>query len=72
MPNFQFEVYCKCGNGLCNHTKIEDSKLGPVITIDPCDKCITRASEEGYDKGYDTGHKDGYADAESKLKQEDQ
>ena len=58
MPTVEFEVWCSCGNGLCNQTK--DVKGG--IAVEPCEKCLDRVSEkanvEGYDEGYDRGYND--------------
>ena len=48
MPSIEFEIWCSCGNGLCNQT--ENIKGG--IEIDPCKKCIEQARNEGYDQGY--------------------
>jgi len=56
MPYLEFEVWCSCGNGLCNQTK--EVKGG--IMVEPCEKCL----EKEYDSGYDTGHNEGYAECE--------
>ena len=45
MPVFnidvEFEVFCKCGNGLCNVTDIRDSRRRsmPQAVVEACDKC---------------------------------
>ena len=48
MPSLEFEVWCSCGNGLCNHTR--DRKGG--IEVEPCEKCLEKAREEGKEEGY--------------------
>ena len=53
MPTIEaeFEVFCACGNGLCSNTS--DS------TVEPCEKCLERARDEGYREGYDEGYDEG-------------
>ena len=48
------ELYCSCGEGLCNqstptHTKTRGE---PMFQIEPCQKCLDRAKDEGYEEGY--------------------
>ena len=53
-----FEVYCSCGEGLCNQT-IEGRTRGRgmlFITVSPCEKCLALAKEEGYEEGYSKGY----------------
>ena len=62
MPVLQleFEVYCACGNGLCNQST-EGSDIygrGQYITIEPCDKCLDTKYDEGYQEGYSEAQKD--------------
>jgi len=54
LNNIEFEVWCSCGNELCNQTK--DVKGG--IEVEPCEKCLDRVNAEGYDEGYDRGYND--------------
>ena len=63
MPSLSmdFEVWCACGEGLCNQTE----NGGPRgyrnrtgITVTPCDKCLAGAEQKGFKEGYDEGHKD--------------
>lgn len=45
-----FEVYCaKCGAGLCNNADTRASRLRgmPQVTIEPCERCLDAAREEG-------------------------
>lgn len=54
MPTIEaeFEVYCTCGNGLCGNTTTSKSTLGgPAIEVEPCEKCLSRANDEGYEEG---------------------
>lgn len=63
----EFEVYCACGEGLCQQTT-EGRTRGrgmPFITVTPCEKCMERARDEGYSMGYgeglDEGREQGYS-----------
>lgn len=49
MPTIEFEVWCSCGNGLCNQTK---EKKGGII-VEPCEKCLDRAHRDGHEEGYE-------------------
>ena len=59
----EFEVFCACGNGLCNQSDMRYSygRSFPQVVVEPCQSCLDRAREEGYDQG----HKDGYEEATS-------
>ena len=56
MPYLEFEVWCSCGNGLCNQTT--DVKGG--ISVEPCEKCLDKAHGEGYDEGYSKYEKEEF------------
>ena len=56
----EIEIWCACGVGLCNQTTDSSRRGKPSFTVDPCDKCLDKARQEGYDKGYDRGDDDGY------------
>lgn len=52
----EVEVYCSCGNGLCNQsTGGTERHGGSYITVQPCEKCLEREKQEGYDEGYQEG-----------------
>jgi len=62
MPSIEveFEVWCsKCGAGLClNVTPRQSRGYGsqtPGVDIEPCEKCLENAREEGYQEGFDEG-----------------
>jgi hypothetical protein len=57
MPSFEveFEVYCSCGEHLCNQSTGSSNKRGPAVTVEPCQKCLKKE----YDSGYDDGYKEG-------------
>jgi len=55
MPSVEFEVWCSCGEGLCNQTK--DVRGG--IQVEPCANCLDKAMDAGYDKGYSEGYEEG-------------
>ena len=47
------EVWCSCGEGLCNQSSAHLYKQG--VVVDPCEKCLEEARKEGYDEGYSDG-----------------
>ncbi len=46
-----FEVYCTCGEGICNNTTTRKSRTRneDQIVIEPCEKCLQKAREENDD-----------------------
>ena len=60
MPSFEveFEVFCSCGEGLCNQSMGSLMRRGPIVTVEPCDKCLIKAYDKGYDEGYNIGYRD--------------
>lgn len=45
-----FDVYCaKCGAGLCNNADTRASRRRgmPQVAIEPCERCLDAAREEG-------------------------
>ena len=53
--SLDFEVFCSCGNGLCNSTTEGSGRNGQYITIEPCKDCLERRYEEGVEEGYQKG-----------------
>lgn len=54
-----FEVYCSCGEGLCNQTVVSYDNHGNIaVKVEPCERCLARARDEGEDIGYDRGYTD--------------
>jgi len=52
------EVYCAtCGAGLCNQTSVETKRGLDAFMVEPCNKCMTREYEAGYEKGETEGYK---------------
>ena len=50
MPTFDidFEVFCaRCGNGLCNQSDTTQERGRNKLTVEPCEKCLEEAKEEG-------------------------
>ena len=41
-----FEVYCACGNGICNNTAVNDKRQ--QLIIEPCKKCMAEKETEIY------------------------
>lgn len=62
MPAFdvEFEVWCSCGEGLCNQANTDTPfrRSGLHVTIEPCEKCLDNAKEEADSEGYGRGYKD--------------
>ena len=51
----EIEVYCSCGNGLCNQTSEGTKYNRPCFTVEPCEKCLESAHDKGYSRAlYDT------------------
>jgi hypothetical protein len=60
------EIYCaKCGAGICNSVQSQRKHNKEVFVVEPCDKCMETARDEGYEEGETHGYKAGVADAES-------
>lgn len=55
MPVMQIEVevWCSCGEGLCNQSSIH--RTGRGIEVEPCDKCLEKERKDGFDEGYEEG-----------------
>lgn len=68
--DIDFEVFCSCGNGLCNQTTVEYNRGVPYITIKPCDRCLEKAVSKGYDEGRADGYEEGYDEGLGKGREE--
>ena len=61
MPEFtvEIEVYCSCGEGLCNQSDAQQPfRQSRRVVVEPCKRCIDAAKSEGYDEGYSTAEID--------------
>jgi flagellar biosynthesis/type III secretory pathway protein FliH len=70
MPEIEVEVWCSCGEGLCNQTRsmwAYNRADSNGLTVEPCEKCLEKARDEGYDKGYE----EGYEAAKEKYERSD-
>lgn len=56
--NLEFEVYCSCGEGLCNNSIEGENGHSKHITVTPCEKCRSYEYDRGYDDGYEKGKED--------------
>ena len=56
MPTLEldFEVWCSCGEGLCNQTDTRGRQKRVGITISPCEKCLSREYDKGFKDGADS------------------
>lgn len=43
----EFEIWCSCGEGLCRQSSLKDTSF----TIEPCESCLKKAREEGFEEG---------------------
>lgn len=59
MPEFNveviFDVYCSCGEALCNQSSTKDydhtyRHTARAVTVAPCEACKSAAYDEGYQK----------------------
>jgi hypothetical protein len=51
----EFEAFCaKCGWPMGGNvdTRTSRTRRIPQITVAPCERCIDRARDEGYEEGY--------------------
>ena len=46
MPTIEFEVWCECG------TLLDTRDVRGGVEVDPCEKCLEAAKEEGRNEGY--------------------
>ena len=77
MPQFEvevkgeveFEVFCSCGNGICNNSVGRNSRTRgiPQVVVEPCELCMERAKNDSYDKGHSEGYDEGYDKAREEL-----
>jgi len=64
------EVYCaRCGDGLCNQTEATTTynRREPSFRVDPCEKCLEVAKDEGDSEGYERGRAEAEAEMESEV-----
>ena len=57
--DLEFDVYCSCGERLCNQCIIgltTHYRSTPSVTVEPCDKCLSNAYDQGYKEGYYIGY----------------
>jgi hypothetical protein len=55
MPEIEvdIEIWCSCGEGLCNQSSVKKARHGNGFVVEPCQKCLDRAEAKGYDSGFD-------------------
>lgn len=59
----EVEVFCaKCGSSLCNQTESTEAynRGQKCFRVDPCESCLKKAEDDGYEKGYEEGFEEGY------------
>ena len=47
------EVWCSCGEGLCDKASEHPRKQG--LIVEPCKLCVEAAKEEAYKEGFEDG-----------------
>lgn len=62
------EIYCYCGEGLCNQTEGTKTRQRgqPCFIVEPCEKCLEVKRDEGYNAGVEAGR----AEVEAEREQE--
>jgi len=50
--SIDIEIFCSCGAGLCNKSSDSSRRGRPSFTVEPCETCLAKYYDEGYDKGY--------------------
>lgn len=65
MPTLEldFEVWCSCGEGLCNQSEATNKHGRKGIIVEPCKRCMEKERDAGESDGYDRGLEDGREDA---------
>lgn len=61
MPELEvnFDVYCaSCGAGLCGNTTVSQGRYRAKLEIEPCDECITKANQDGFQDGKAEGQQE--------------
>ena len=67
MPDItvNIDIYCSCGEGLCNQTLSAPGKRvtggyssREVFVVEPCQKCMSGAKDDGYESGYNAAEKE--------------
>ncbi|KKL71095.1 hypothetical protein LCGC14_2098320 [marine sediment metagenome] len=53
--NVEVEVYCSCGEGLCNQTTTGQTpgRGQPFFTVEACTTCLAKERDEGFQAGQD-------------------
>jgi len=54
----EIEIWCSCGNGLCSQSTVKRSRYGEGFVVEPCEKCLERARDEGYAEGHDAAFRE--------------
>jgi flagellar biosynthesis/type III secretory pathway protein FliH len=65
MPEINIDIWCSCGEGLCNQTKVDRNSRGFIV--EPCEKCLEKARDKGYNDGYDAGYQDAKKEFENET-----
>jgi hypothetical protein len=60
MPSTEIVIRCSCGAALEYDQDIHTFDL--LLTIDPCEDCVSAAREEAEAEGHERGLKDGEED----------
>lgn len=61
------EIYCSCGEGLCRQSSASNNKHSCYITVEPCQKCLDLAREDGKNEGYEERVKEEQDERTPKL-----
>ncbi len=63
----EVEVYCSCGEGLCNQTTTGETpgRGQPFFTVEACGTCLAKERDEGYQSGHDAAEGEAATKAEA-------
>ena len=55
--DIDISIYCEtCGAGICNNATVRAN--GVTLDIEPCERCLENARDEGYNEGLEAGRKE--------------
>lgn len=63
MAEIDLEIWCSCGSGLCRQTNVDYGTRSVSIIVEPCEDCLEKARNEGYEDGHKVGFDEGFEKA---------
>lgn len=53
MPLIDVEIWCSCGEGLCNQSEAVTAGRHQGIKVEPCEICLGASYDKGFKQGND-------------------